>query len=649
MEAGLFVGGFLLVGMGTAQADDGGMAPPANQSLLTPVTQVLDGSGALGSLTSTLTGLTGSTTGPTPAPSTPTMNSTTTTTSTTVAPTSQSAPAPTAEHTTTAPQPVQTAAPLTSGSSATTSTAGTTTDAGCACVVSTGTPTVNGKAAGAKGTATAPVGQPAAIGVPVSNTGKSTVTGLAATGPNGDLSCSSTTLAPGSATSCTGSYTPAAGDQSVPITVAGTTSDGGSATSTGLLFVTGLVGAGTQTSGSTSGSTMPSGSTSGTNGEPVDTTGGTSPVADDTSSEPCHCVLTTGTPTVAGKAAGSPGKAVLPVGTPGSLTVLVSNTGAKPVTELSATSTEGPLTCASSELAPAESTSCTGSLNPKEGDQVVPIQVSGKTPDGSTTWTEGAAFVTGTPAGTTPGSTDGTTEPGTTDGTDGSTDTSSTDQALRISEPTVDDVPAGEPGSAKAEAHKPAAVTFVVSNNTDDEVQGLTGRVGSRGVTCTDTELAPGETATCRGRLFPQVGEQAAPITMSGTLADGRTTQASRSVYLGGLAPVQAAPADSGAGSVDIPDEVGQATESNGGVAGSGDVLGGVPAPSVVQQFVDPSRGAFPIPLGAVSAGGGGTAQQVSADNTQPAGSQHNRLAWVLLAAGIGAFGLRRLLPIRSR
>jgi hypothetical protein len=822
MEAGLFVGGFLLVGVGTAHADGGGMAPPPNQPLLAPVTQVLDGGGALGSLASTITSLTGSTTSPSSVPSTP-ATTTTTTTSTTVAPTPQPAPAPTAPTTRpplpTEPKPVQ-AKPG---------------DSGCVCAISTGTPTVNGKSAGAHGTAAAPVAQPATISVPVSNTGMANVTGLAATGPDGDLTCASTTLAPGEAATCSGSYTPELGDQAVPITVAGSTSDGGNATSTGLLFVTGLVGAGTQTSGGASGSTTPAGSTSGTNGEPVDTTGSTSPTAGNTSSETCHCVLTAGTPNVAGKAAGAPGTATAPTGTPSSLTIPVSNTGTEPVSDLSATSTEGPLTCASSELAPAESTSCTGSLTPESGDQVVPIQVSGTTPDGSNAWTEGAAFVTGTPSGTqqtdgndgtpdgsttptdgtngtpttgtdgstTPGTTDGTatpdttpgngtdgtdgsttpgttpgdgiagtngsttpsttdgtdgsttpdgtgssttpgttsgtdgtttpgttpgdgtdgtdgtnepgTTPGTTDGTDGATtpdttggstgttdgsttptdgtngtpttgsngtdgsttpgttdgtatpdttpgngtdgtDGTSTDPALKISDLTVNGRSAGAPGSAKAVADRPAAVSFVVSNTADDAVQGLSGRVGSNDVTCTETDLAPGETATCEGRLSPRVGDQAAPITMSGTLPDGRTAETSRSVYLSGVAPAQAAPVDSAAGSVGTPAQagsVGQAAGSNGGVAssaGSGNVaLGGVPAPTGVQQFVDPSRGAFPIPLGAVSAGGGGTAQQASAHTTQPTDSQHDRLPWVLLAAGIGAFGLRRLLPIRSR
>ncbi|TCJ20932.1 hypothetical protein EPD65_15975, partial [Nocardioides jejuensis] len=398
--------------------------PPPNQPILGSVTQLLGGGGPLGGLTSGLSTLTNHTTTTYDVPTVSVRNL--------AAPTAKTAPAPAPATTMLAttkaapaagiPAPSKGTTPAadlaaTSGLAATSAPAAapkpkaamTTTSkvaspaADCACDLTVGTPTVNGTAAGSSGSAQAPAGKPSTVAVPVTNTGSFTVSALSVSGPGGAMKCGTTTLAAAASTTCNGTYTPTAGEQSAPVYATGSTPDGSNPSATGLLFVTGLAGA----AGSSGTSTGNTGSTTG--GSPA---GGTP-------DEDCNCILTAGTPTVGGQAAGAPEIAKVPTGQSTTASIPVYNAGDKTVTNLSASSPEGSLTCADTELAPTESTACSAPIKPEAGDQVVPITVYGTTPEGGSTTTQGIAYVTGVTDGSQP--TDGSTTPGSSEPTDGGT------------------------------------------------------------------------------------------------------------------------------------------------------------------------------------------------------------------------------------
>jgi hypothetical protein len=248
---GLFVGGFLALGVGAAHAEDAGMTtPPPDQPILGSVTQLLGGGGSHGGLTSGLSTLTGKTTTydvptvsvqnlaaskpapapePAPEPATEPVEATTMlatteadsaadvtaqsdgkTSDADLAATSGPAPAPAPE-----PAPVMTTTSKVSSAAEE-----------CECSITMGTPTANGAAAGSSGSAQAPAGKPTTVAVPVTNTGDFAVSALAVSGPGGAMECGSTTLAVDASTTCSGSYAPTAGEQSVPVYATGTAPDG---------------------------------------------------------------------------------------------------------------------------------------------------------------------------------------------------------------------------------------------------------------------------------------------------------------------------------------------------------------------------------------------------------------------------------------
>ncbi len=402
---GLAVGGFLVLGVGTAHAEDGADDPSPVQSLPETVTTLLGADGILGELGSDRS--TPASTRPThgtpavsetnaevkvaeadpvslPEPATlpePEQTYTIqpvglttdggahpegTTSDADLAATSGAAPDPLASTTGHGPAPV---ADSSSEATPTTNAA-----ADCKCNLTMGTPAVNGTPAGAPGSALVSAGEPATVAVPVSNTGDVTVTNLTVSGPGGAMTCGRTTLAVDASTTCSGSYSPSAGGQSAPIRAVGSTPDGGRVSSSALLFVTGLTGG------------------AGSPGNPGNPGGG-SP------DKGCDCDLTSGTPTVGGNAAGGPGNVRVPEGSTTTVSIPVYNSGDRTVSNLSATSPDGRLTCADAELAPTESTACSGPVQVEAGNQSVPITVSGKTPDGERTSADGIAYITGIPAG----------------------------------------------------------------------------------------------------------------------------------------------------------------------------------------------------------------------------------------------------------
>ncbi|WP_460786936.1 hypothetical protein, partial [Nocardioides maradonensis] len=205
-------------------------------------------------------------------------------------------------------------------------------------------------------------------------------------------------VAAGGSTSCGGAYTPSAGSQTVPVVVSGTTAAGTVRTS-GTAYLTGTT--------------------------PV-AAGGPDPGTPDSGKDSsCACDLTTGTPAFDGVPAGSSKGAQVPAGQAGTLSVPVSNTGSQQVSGLTAQTSQGSLTCADTTLAPGGSTTCSGPATPSAGDEVVPITVSGTTPDGPRSIT-GYGYLHGTsgsttpggsnPGGSNPGSTPGGSNPGSTPG-----------------------------------------------------------------------------------------------------------------------------------------------------------------------------------------------------------------------------------------
>ncbi|TCJ23177.1 hypothetical protein EPD65_11385 [Nocardioides jejuensis] len=195
-------------------------------------------------------------------------------------------------------------------------------------------------------------------------------------------------------------------------------------------------------------------------------------------------------------------------------------------------------------------------------------------------------------------------------------------------------------------------MAFTVTNTSQQDVTDVSGQTDNGSVTCSDTELAPGETATCTGRIVPEEGAQSTPVSVSATTADGARTTASRPVYLSGVAvkgvaapvaqaPAAQAPAVAVGGHTSMPSTGG----AKAGVASV--ILGGVPAPTGLQQVIDPAAGAYPMPLGGVGTGGGGMADVRIGNHEQD--GDHDVYAWLLLLAGAGAVSAQRVRTSRSR
>jgi hypothetical protein len=269
-----------------------------------------------------------------------------------------------------------------------------------------------------------------------------------------------------------------------------------------------------------------------------------------------------------------------------------------------------------------------------------------------------------TPGSTTPGSTTpGSTTPGSTTGgstTGGSTSTPTSSQPLTIGAPKVNGKSADAPGAAHVPAGKSQKVSFTVTNTGDTQVSDVQGSAAGQQMSCSSTDLAPGETATCTGRVVPSAGDQTSPIVVSATKADGSRTTAHRSLFMTGTAPASATTGQSvttgsgvaQAGFIQPASNVGAVTGSVpstvAGAVGATHAFTGVPGP--IQQMVNPSLGAFPIPRGsvgsftmpsgAVAAGGGGMAH-VTADDNGSIGEE-SPWVWSLLIAGGGAVAIAR-------
>ncbi|NGN95075.1 hypothetical protein G5C66_20345, partial [Nocardioides sp. KC13] len=291
----------------------------------------------------------------------------------------------------------------------------------CECNLTLGTPRVDGQAAGASGRAKVAAGKPATMTITVTNTGNGVISGLRARGAAGSLTCGQTTLAPGQSTTCTGTYTPKAGDQSSTITVDAVTVSGEPLNARVTYYVTGQV---ADTTDSGSGSDTPVSNQPGTNqpgtgaDEPAPGTGSTQPGS--STDEECECNLTLGTPRVGGQAAGSAGKAKVEAGTPVPVTINVTNTGKTVITDLRARGAAGSLTCARGTLAPGQSTTCTGMFTPRVGDQSTTVTVDAVTVGGEPLSGRVTYYVTGT-AGSGTNDDPADDEPGSDQPGDGST------------------------------------------------------------------------------------------------------------------------------------------------------------------------------------------------------------------------------------
>lgn len=116
---------------------------------------------------------------------------------------------------------------------------------GCDCDLTLGTPTVNGQSAGSPAGVEVPADRQATVAVPVTNTGTDRLSSLSVSGPGGPMTCSADSLGAGRTTTCRGSFTPATGASSAPITAGATTAAGDRAEAVGTAFVTGTTGSST--------------------------------------------------------------------------------------------------------------------------------------------------------------------------------------------------------------------------------------------------------------------------------------------------------------------------------------------------------------------------------------------------------------------
>ncbi|WP_154402629.1 hypothetical protein [Nocardioides speluncae] len=536
-----------------------------------------------------------------------------------------------------------------------------------------GTPTVNGQAAGAAPGPNTPAGAPAAIVVPIQNSGDAPVTGISGATPDGAMTCGSTELAPGESTTCAMATTADSGAQTVPVQVTGTGPGGTQVSGNGTVYYTGTPAVpppgGTggltvstptvngQPAGTAPGPAVPegeqasievavqntgdgsvsdlsgatpsgeltcdstelapgesttcsidAGSTPGPNVVPIAVTAegedgapvAGSTVAYYTGSAPDSGdgpEITVGNPSVNGEdALSAPGPQVAPEDD-AQIEVPVTNTGGTDISGLQGSSVAGDLTCESTDLAPGESTTCSVAADVAAGDNSVPIEVTGESPDGAPVSDDTTAHYVGTGSAGQP--------------------------EVTIGEPTVNGMPAG--GSAPGPvvtSGQPASVVVTVTNSGDNSVSGVSGQAAGVPVTCADTSLAPGESTTCQLTIEAPEGTQVIPIVI--TAADSETGDQvtfTRNLFLVGR-PANNPGNNPGSGN------------GNGDGPGAGDGPSG-------QQPVGYNPGSGPgqqsdTPVGGVPAGSGPSAT-----------SGHGWLygaGWVMLFLAVGAAYVRRRL-----
>ncbi|WP_427886973.1 hypothetical protein ACQHIV_29060 [Kribbella sp. GL6] len=421
--------------------------------------------------------------------------------------------------------------------------------------VTTGTPTINGKPAGQKPGPRLDPGKPATVTVPVSNTGDTQVTNLKGTSSSGQMSCGKSALKPGESTTCTLTTTSTPGNQGIQYAVTG---DSGSTpiATTGTVYYQGKKPtAGTVTPGTPTINGKPAGQKPGPNVKPgdkttvsvpvsntggttvngltattprgamtcgktslqpgesttcsmsttagqgsqnipyvVNGTSGTTPVtatgtAHYQGKKPAPGKLTTGTPTINGKPANhKPGPNVKP-GDKTTVTVPVSNSGDTPVDNLHGTSSNGTLKCGATSLQPGQSTTCSTTYTAKPGDQGIQYAVNGT-------------------SGSTPVSTTGTVYYQGKKPTPGK---------LTTGTPTINGTQADHKPGPNVKPGDRTTVTVPVTNSGGTEVAGLKGSTQHGQMTCSKSNLQPGESTTCTVSSTAGRGDQGVAYTVSGT------------------------------------------------------------------------------------------------------------------------------------
>jgi len=321
-------------------------------------------------------------------------------------------------------------------------------------------PTVNGEDAATQPGPEVTPGDDAQVEATVTNTGDTELSDLQASAPEGDLTCESTDLAPGESTTCSISEQSTDGEQTVPIQATATSPEGDD---------------------------VSDGTVANYQGTTPGTPGDEAPE------------ITVSNPTVNGEdAATQPGPEVTP-GDDAQVEATVTNTGDTDLENLEGSSTDGDVTCESTDLAPGESTTCSTTLEAAEGEQSTPIEVTAATPDGD----EVSDDIVANYQGTTPG----------TPGDD--------DAEITVTNPTInDESAANEPGPQVAPGDQ-AEIQATVTNTGDTDVEDLQGSAGDDALTCESTDLAPGESTTCSATVDAQSGDQSLPLEVTAADSDG--------------------------------------------------------------------------------------------------------------------------------
>ncbi|MBN9619049.1 MAG: hypothetical protein J0H43_04880, partial [Actinobacteria bacterium] len=218
--------------------------------------------------------------------------------------------------------------------------------------------------------------------------------------------------------------------------------------------------------------------------------------------------LTIGTPTVNGQPAGTlPGPGVT-VGQPVVVVVPVSNSGTTTITGISGSTTSGAMQCGATSLAAGASTTCTYTTTGQSGTQIVPVAVSGTGPTGPVA-TTGTVYYTGT----TPGGTTG---------------------QLTVSNPTVNNTPAGSAPGPQVTTGQPAQVTVTVTDSGTTPVSAITSTTPNGSMQCTDTSLTVGQSTTCTITSPAQSGAVSVPVSVTGSGPDGSPITSGTTVYYTG-------------------------------------------------------------------------------------------------------------------
>ncbi|MBZ2197140.1 hypothetical protein, partial [Occultella gossypii] len=344
-------------------------------------------------------------------------------------------------------------------------------------------------------------GEQITMTIPVTNSGDTTITTLVAQSNVGEMTCEAATLAAGASTTCSVTFTPTEGENTVTVTFVDETdtskvgsfqivltyqgtdgTDGTDGAPTGDLLgglPTGDLLGGLPTGDLLGG--LPTGDLLG--GLPTGDLlgGGSSDGTDGTSGTPIFTLDQATVETI--PAADTPEG----VGEQITMTIPVTNSGDTTITTLVAQSNVGEMTCEAATLAAGASTTCSVTFTPTEGENTVTVTFVDET-DTSKVGSFLFVLIYQGP------------------------DRGSNTVTFTVNQPSVEVIPAaGTPEGAGEQIR----MTIPVTNSGDTTVASLVAQSESGEVTCAAATLAAGASTTCSVTVTPTEGENAVTVTFT--------------------------------------------------------------------------------------------------------------------------------------